>query len=169
MYSSKDGLAWKLPVDKFIYLNNHFATWPEEDKALFRKKGYFHYCYVDSHTKYTGGGLPARDKWTPRRVCYETIRQNCAQYLTARKISGDAFFRRCKADLHLLTNRELLDMTENLTKWVIPIVFENFCQNQLDKNYDPKQPSTFLFMIGTNKLYGGIMEKFSSSLWLSRV
>ena len=72
MYSSKDGLAWKLPVDKFIYHNNHFATWPEEDKALFRKKGYFHYCYVDSHTKNTGGGLPARDKWTPTR-CNEVL------------------------------------------------------------------------------------------------
>ena len=64
MNSSLDELARNLPVVKFIYLNNHFATRPEEDKALIRQKGYFPYSYVDSHARYTEDGLPARDKWT---------------------------------------------------------------------------------------------------------
>ena len=32
--------------------------------------------------------------------------------------------------------------------------------NNFVKNYDPKQPSTFLFKIDANNLYGRVMEKF---------
>ena len=32
--------------------------------------------------------------------------------------------------------------------------------NKFVKNYDPKQPNTFLIMIDANNLYGGIMETF---------
>ena len=214
MNSSLDELARNLPVEKFIYLNNHFATRPEEDKALIRQKGYFPYSYVDSHARYTEDGLPARDKWTNtlqggvvsvsekeyqhawlvytrfgcqtlgeysdlylttdtlilacvfeefRRVCYETYKLDCAQYFTVSNLSGDAFLRTCKADLHLLTNREHLDMAENLIRGGIASVFEKrlvSANNKFVKNYDPKQPNTFLFMIDANNLYGGIMEKF---------
>ena len=175
MNSSLDELARNLPVEKFIYLNNHFATRPEEDKALIRQNGYFPYSYVDSHARYTEDGLPARDKWTNtlqggvvsvsekeyqhawlvytrfgcqtlgeysdlylttdtlilacvfeefRRVCYETYKLDCAQYFTASNLSGDVFLRTCKADLHLLTNREHLDMAENLIRGGIASVFE---------------------------------------------
>ena len=63
MNSSVDEFSRNLPVEKFIYLNNHFASRPEEEKALIRQKGYFPYSYVDSHARYTEDGLPARDKW----------------------------------------------------------------------------------------------------------
>ena len=98
-----------------------------------------------------------------RRVCYETYKLDCAQYFTVSNLSGDAFLRTCKADPHLLTNREHLDMAENLIRGGIASVFEkrlNSANNKFVKNYDPKQPNTFLFMIDANNLYGGIMEKF---------
>ena len=95
-------------------------------------------------------------------MCYETYKLDCAQYFTASNLSGDAFLRTCKADLHLLTNREHLDMAENLIKGGIASVFEKrlvSASNKFVKNYDPKQPNTFLFMIDANNLYGWIMEK----------
>ena len=64
MNSSLDELAGNLPVEKFIYHKNLFACRREEDKALFRQKGYFPCSYVDSHARYTEDQLPARDKWT---------------------------------------------------------------------------------------------------------
>ena len=165
MNNSLDELARNLPVEKFIYLNNHFATRPEEDEALIRQKDYFPYSYVDSHARYTEDGLPACDKWFNtlqgdvvsvskkeyqhawlvyarfgcqtlgkysdlylttdtlilacvfeefRRVCYETYKLDCAQYFTVSNLSRDAFLRRCKANLHVLTDREHLHMAENL-------------------------------------------------------
>ena len=103
-----------------------------------------------------------------RRVCYETYELDCAQYFTVSNLSGDAFLRTCKSDLHLLINR--------LT-WIwqktwsggggIASVFEKklvSANNKFVKNYDSKQPNTFLFMIDANNLYGGIMEKFPLSL-----
>ena len=62
--SSLDELARNLPVDKFIYLNELFASRPEEDKALIRQKCYCPYSYVDSRARYTEDLLPARDEWT---------------------------------------------------------------------------------------------------------
>ena len=65
MNSSLDELARNLPEEKFVYLNNHFATRPEKDKALIRQKSYFFpYSYVDSHARYIEDGLLAQDKWT---------------------------------------------------------------------------------------------------------
>ena len=52
MNSSLDELAGIPPVEKFICLNNHFASRPEEDKALIRQKGFPH-SYGDSHARYT--------------------------------------------------------------------------------------------------------------------
>ena len=198
-------------MKKFIYLNNHFATRPEEDKALIRQKGYSPYSYVDSHARYTENGLPARDKWNNtlqggvfsvsekeylyawlvynrfgcqtlgkysdlyltidtlilacvfeefRRVCYETYKLDCAQCFMVSNISGDAFLRSCKADLHLLTDSEHLEMPKNLIRGGIANVFEKIlvsANKKFVKNYDPKQPITFLFMIEANNLFGGIM------------
>ena len=99
-----------------------------------------------------------------RRVCYEAYRLDYAQNFTVRNLSGVAFLRTCKADFHLLTEREHLDMAENLIRGGgIASVFEKrlvSANNKFVKNCDPKQPNTFLIMIDANNLYGGIMEKF---------
>ena len=92
-----------------------------------------------------------------RRVCYETYKLDCAQNFTASNNSADAFSRTYKAD------REHLDMAENLIRGGIASVFEKrlvSANNKFTKNYDPKQPNTFLLMIDANNLYGGLMDKF---------
>ena len=45
-----------------------------------------------------------------RRECYETYELEYAQKFTAINLSGDAFLRTCKADFHLVTDKEHLDM-----------------------------------------------------------
>ena len=61
MNSSIDELVRNLLVEKFIYLSNHFASRPEENKALIRQKGYFCYSYVDSHARYTEDGIRCKE------------------------------------------------------------------------------------------------------------
>ena len=98
-----------------------------------------------------------------RRMCCELYKLGCAQYFTASNLSRDAFLRTCKADLHLLTDREHLDVADNFVRGGIASVFERSLvsvNNKFVKKYDPKQPSTFLCMIDPNNLYGGIMENF---------
>ena len=97
------------------------------------------------------------------RVCYETYKIDYAQYFTSSNLSGDAFLRTFKADLHLLTDREHLDTAENLIRGGIASVFEKkfvSANKKFVKNYVPKQPNTFLFMIDANHFNGRIMENF---------
>ena len=58
------------------------------------------------------------------RVCYEAYKLDCAQHFTASNLTGDAFLRTCKADPHLLTDKEHLDMAENLIRGGIASVFD---------------------------------------------
>ena len=98
-----------------------------------------------------------------REICYQTYSLDCAQYYTASNLSGDAFLRVCKADIQLLTNREHLDMAENLKRGGISSVFAKrlaIANNKFVENYDKNSKSTFLTLIDANNLYGGIMEKF---------
>ena len=98
-----------------------------------------------------------------RKVCYETYGLDCCQYYTASNLSGDAMLKICKPDLELLTEREHLDMVENLIRGGVSSVFaKRLCNsnNKFMPDYKPKQQSTFILMIDANNLYGGIMEKF---------
>ncbi|XP_075259949.1 uncharacterized protein LOC142351664 [Convolutriloba macropyga] len=98
-----------------------------------------------------------------RKVCYETYGVDCCQYYTASNLSGDAMLKICKPDLELLTEREHLDMVENLIRGGVSSVFaKRLCKanNKFMPDYKPKQQSTFILMIDANNLYGGIMEKF---------
>ena len=51
-----------------------------------------------------------------RKFCYETYGLDCCQYYTASNLSGDAMRKICKPELHLLTQREHLDMVERLIR-----------------------------------------------------
>ena len=98
-----------------------------------------------------------------RSVCYECYGLDCTYYYTASNLSGDAYLKICKADLHLLTNREHLEMAENLVRGGVSSVYAKrfvAANNKFIKGFDRSRPSTFLFMIDANNLYGGVMEKY---------
>ena len=97
-----------------------------------------------------------------RSVCYGTYGLDCAQFFTASNLSGAAYLKVCKPELELLTCREMLDMTENLTRGGVSSVYSKrlaIANNKFLPNYNPDKPSTFIIFIDANNLYGGIMEK----------
>ena len=88
---------------------------------------------------------------------------DCAQSFIVSNFSGDALLRIGIADLQLLTNREHLGMAKNVIRGGVASVFDKrlaTANNNLVQNFDSTQPSTFLFMIDTKSLYGGIIENF---------
>ena len=102
-----------------------------------------------------------------RKVCYDTYGLNCCQYYTASNLSGDAMLKICNPKLHLLTEREHLDMVESLIRGGVSSVYsKRLCRanNKFLSDYKPKNISSFIIMIDANNLYGGIMEKFSLPL-----
>lgn len=95
-----------------------------------------------------------------RKVCYEAYGLDCACYFSASNLSGDSFLKMCKADIQLLTEREHLEMSENLIRGGMSGVsserlFE--ANNPLLPNFDPTKPITFGVFLDSNSLYGGIM------------
>ena len=97
-----------------------------------------------------------------RKVCYETYGLDCCQYYTASNLSGDAMLKICNPELHLLTEREHLDMVESLIRGVSSVYSKRLCRanNKFLPDYKPKNISSFIVMIDANNLNGGIMEKF---------
>ena len=98
-----------------------------------------------------------------RQVCYDTYGLDCCRYYTASIVSGDAMLKICNPHLHLLTERERLDMVENVIRGGVSSVYsKRLCRanNKFLPDYKPKKISSFIIMIDANNLYGGIMEKF---------
>ena len=58
-----------------------------------------------------------------RKVCYDTYGLDCCQYYTASNLSGDAMLKKCNPQLHLLTEREHLDMVESLIRGGVSSVY----------------------------------------------
>ena len=58
-----------------------------------------------------------------RSVCYKTYGLDSAHYYTCSHLSGDAFLKICKADVELLTDREHLEMVEDMIRGGVSSVF----------------------------------------------
>ncbi|MEO1764425.1 MAG: DNA polymerase, partial [Cyanobacteria bacterium J06629_18] len=98
-----------------------------------------------------------------RKVCHATYGLDCAHFYTASNLSGEAFLKVCNADIELLTDREHLEIAENLIRGGISSVFAKRkfeANNKYLPTHNPSQQQTFGFFIDANNLYGGIMEKF---------
>ena len=54
--------------------------------------------------------------WRFWKVCCATYGLDHVHFYTALKFSGEAFFKICNAKIELLSNRELLEMAENLIR-----------------------------------------------------
>ena len=68
----------------------------------------------------------------------------------------------CKPDLHLLTEREQLELVENMMRGAVSSICEQRlfqAKNCYMPNYDASKPSTYALMPDANNLYGGVMQK----------
>ena len=98
-----------------------------------------------------------------RKICYATYGLDCTHFYTAANLSGEAFLKVCNAEIVLLTDRELLEMAENLIRGGISSVFvkrNSEANTKCFPTHDPSAKQPFSFFIDANNLYGGIMEKF---------
>ena len=55
--------ACYLPKEKFTILESCFADYPEADRDLLHRKGYYPYSYFDDISKFEEKKLPARNQW----------------------------------------------------------------------------------------------------------
>ena len=86
---------------------------------------------------------------------------DCAHHYIASNLAGDAFLKNCRVNIQLLTNREHLEIVENMIRGGLASVYgERYfkANNQYMENYDSAFESTFGFKVDANNLYGGIME-----------
>ena len=98
-----------------------------------------------------------------RRMTYSTYGLDSAHYFTCSNLSGDAFLKVSNSQVELLTDREHLEMAENLIRGGVASVFSkrlSTMNNQYLSCYDEMKASTYGIMLDANNLYGGIMEKF---------
>ena len=102
-----------------------------------------------------------------RSLCYNTYGLDSAHYFTCAHSSGDAFLKKCQADIVRLTDREHLEIVENMTRGGVASVFDNqfFKANNLyvtDHNYN--YYNTYGVLLDANNLYGSCMEKLPLSM-----
>ena len=98
-----------------------------------------------------------------RAVCLDSYSLDCAQYLSAPHLAGDAFLKICQPDLELLTDRNYLDIAEELLRGGMSSVYTKRLftpNNKYLERFDDTQKSTYGLTIDANNLYGGIMKDF---------
>ena len=97
-----------------------------------------------------------------RKLCYDTYSLDPVHYFTSSHLSGDAFLKTCNTDIELLTDRELLEMTQNMIRGGVASVFSKRlfkANNKYQMSFNPDKESTFGFLVDANNLFGGVMEK----------
>ena len=97
-----------------------------------------------------------------RKVCFETYGLDSVHYFTSSHLSGEAFLMTCKADLELFTDREHLEMTENMIRGGVASIFSiRFfkANNKYMKDFKADEESCFRLLVDANNLYGGVMER----------
>ena len=97
-----------------------------------------------------------------RTLCYDTYGFESAHYFTSCHLSGDAFIKIYRADLHLLTDREHLEMAENMIRGGVASIFSRRffrANNKYMNSFNPDNESSFGLLLDANNLYGGIIEK----------
>ena len=96
-----------------------------------------------------------------RRLCMNTYELDCAHHYSASNFAGDAFLKLCRANIQLLTNREHLQIIENMIRGGLASVYDERyfkAHNNYMENYDSALESTFGFMVDATNLYVGIMK-----------
>ena len=96
-------------------------------------------------------------------LCYKTYGLDSAHNFTSSHLSGDAFLKKCLADIELLTDCSHLEMVEDMIRGGVASVFDKrfFKENNryvTQHNYNDY--NTYGVLLDANNLYGGIMEKF---------
>ena len=97
-----------------------------------------------------------------KKLCYDTYGLDRAHYFPSSDHSGDAFIKNCRADLHLFTDREHLEMAEKMIRGGVASIFSKRffrANNKYMNSFNPDNESSFELLLDANNLNGGVMEK----------
>ena len=98
-----------------------------------------------------------------RSVCYNTYGLDCSQFFAASNLSGSACLKVCAPELELLTDRQILDMTERMMRGGMSSIFSSrheVANNIMFPYFDESKDVSSKIYIDANNLYGGIMLQF---------
>ena len=85
-----------------------------------------------------------------REVCYQTYALDCACYFAASNFSGDAFLNICKPELKLLTDREHLELVQQMIQGDMSLAYARRfykAKNKYLDNFWPSEPSSYILNI----------------------
>ena len=95
-----------------------------------------------------------------RSVCYNTYGLDCAQFYTASNLSASACLKKCNPKLELLTDRNIIDMTERKIRGGLASVFSSWLElanNPQVSHFKASEDVSCIIYIDGNNLYGGIV------------
>ena len=85
---------------------------------------------------------------------------DCPHHYSASNLAGDGFLKIRRADVQLLTNRENLEIVENIIRGLASVYDERYfkANNKHMENYDSALELRIGSMVDANSLYGGSMK-----------
>ena len=98
-----------------------------------------------------------------RSVCHNTYGLDCSQFYTASNLSGSACLKVCEPELELLTDRQLIDLTERMMRGGLSSVFSSkheVAKNTMLPEFDESKDVSSIIYIDANNLCSGIMLQY---------
>ena len=96
-------------------------------------------------------------------MCYITYGLDRSKFYTASNLSGSAGLKVCGPELELLTDRQILDLTERMMRGGLSSVFSSrheVANNTMLPEFDESKDVSSIIYIDANNLYGGIMLQY---------
>ena len=97
-----------------------------------------------------------------KKLCYDTYDLNGTQYFISSHLSRDAFNKICRADVHFLTDREHLELSEHIIQGGFASVFwKRFFQpnKKYMKTFNTDEETSFGLLLDANNYFVAVMEK----------
>ena len=146
---------WKIPLNKLIEWFPSIYQFCEGDVNKFVisiRKGAFPYEYMDSWEKFNEASL------TPKEAFYSNLNLELdpAHFASALGLAWQACLKKTKVELELLTNIDMLLMTEKGIRGGICQSTYRYAKanNKYMKNYNKNIESWYIEYLDTNNLYG---------------
>ena len=95
-----------------------------------------------------------------RSVCYNTYGLDCSQFYTASNLSGSACLKVCEPEAELLTDRQLLDLTERMMRGGFFSSRHEVANNTRLPEIDESKDVSSIIYIDANNLYGGVVLQY---------
>ena len=98
-----------------------------------------------------------------RKFCQELFQLDVSKYLSNAHFSFDAFLKRSKIQLELLSDVQMYSMLESGIRGGISVISKKYARannEYMGDMFDPNKPSVFLWYVDATNLYGHAMSQY---------